>query len=345
MINGLDTKNILNWKCGVLGMNKLDALLACLTNERIIVQMHNYPDQDALACALGLQVLLELKGKKAIIGYQGFVDKDNTLKMMELLGIEICEQADLNLTPEDEIIIVDGQKGNVNVTELNGNEVACIDHHRVVHAEKYRFQDIRVDVGACASIIASYFFENNIAMPQNVATALLYGIKMDTHNMTRGVSALDLEMFYKLYPLANREHLHLFENYCLRVRDLEAYRMAIETLRVVQGLGIAAVVENCSEALMGAVSDFLITISNVHITLVYSYRANGVKFSLRSSDESMDASEVIRKALEGLGDGGGHADMAAGFIPNVPNETIAMQYAMEVESKLLELIKKRKKNK
>ncbi len=32
-------------------------------------------------------------------------------------------------------------------------------------------------------------------MPADVATALLYGIKMDTADMRRGVSQLDLDMF------------------------------------------------------------------------------------------------------------------------------------------------------
>ena len=171
-----------------LSTSRLDELAGCLSQERVIVQMHNYPDQDALASAMGLKVLLEAKGKKVEIGYEGIVDKDNTLKMIELLGIEICPQDELGLTPDDEIIIVDGQKGNINMTDFVGSEVACIDHHRVRYAETYKFQDIRSEVGACASIIASYFFENDVEMPQNVATALLYGIKMDTHNMTRGVS-------------------------------------------------------------------------------------------------------------------------------------------------------------
>ncbi len=324
-----------------LSTSRLDELAGCLSQERVIVQMHNYPDQDALASAMGLKVLLEAKGKRVEIGYEGIVDKDNTLKMIELLGIEICPQDELGLTPDDEIIIVDGQKGNINMTDFVGSEVACIDHHRVRYAETYKFQDIRSEVGACASIIASYFFENDVEMPQNVATALLYGIKMDTHNMTRGVSALDLAMFSALFSLANHEHLKIFDNYCLKIEDLEAYRTAIDTLHVVEGVGIAAVGANCSEALMASVSDFLLTLSSVRFSIVHSYRAGGVKFSVRSELERLDASDLIAKALEGFGDGGGHSDMAAGFIPRVQSEEEAEAYARLVENRIIENVRGR----
>lgn len=315
--------------------NKLSELLSCLTKKHVIVQTHNYPDQDALASAMGLKVLLEAKGKKVTIGYEGIVDKDNTLKMIELLGIECYLSDQLNLKPEDEIIIVDGQKGNINMTDLTGDEVACIDHHRVRRGECYKFSDIRDHVGACASIIASYFFENDIPIPENVATALLYGIKMDTHNMTRSVSELDLDMFSRLFPMANHEHMKTLENSCLKLSDLEAYRTAIDTLHVVEGVGVAAVGEGCSEALIASVSDFLLTLSSVQVTLVYSYRAGGVKFSVRSEVERYDASDMIADALSGYGDGGGHADMAAGFIPNVPDEHTAQDYAAVIKERFI----------
>ena len=319
-------------------MNKLLELLECLTNEHVIVQMHNYPDQDALASAMGLKVLLEAKGKKVTIGYEGIIDKENTLKMIELLEIEIYPRAELRLTKEDEIIIVDGQRGNINMANFVGKEVACIDHHQTRKLEEYKFCDIRSDVGACASIIASYFVENELEMSQDVATALLYGIKMDTHNMTRGVSQLDLQIFTYLFERANHDKLKIFENYCLKLSDLEAYRTAINTLRLENGVGMASVGSDCPEAVMASVSDFLLTLSDVKVSLVHSYRAGGIKFSVRTELEQVDVSVLIRKALEGMGDGGGHADMAAGFIPEVSERQTAESYVAEVEQRTSRMI-------
>ncbi len=320
-------------------MSKLQELLQCLTNEQVIVQMHNYPDQDALASAMGLKVLLESHGKRVLIGYEGIIDKENTLKMIELLGIEIYQREELELNEDDEIIIVDGQRGNINMADFAGVEVACIDHHPDKKNEEYKFRDIRSDVGACASIIASYFRENEIAMSKDVATALLYGIKMDTHNMTRGVSKLDLQMFSYLFEVADHDKLKIFENYCLKLSDLEAYRVAIDTLRVEEGVGLAGVGSNCPEAVMASVSDFLLTLSDVKVSLVHSYRAGGVKFSVRTELEQLDVSAMIREALAGLGDGGGHADMAAGFIPKLRDEQTAGACAAMIEQRMIQMMK------
>ena len=49
---------------------------------------------------------------------------------------------------------------------MNGQEIICIDHHPIYDPVDYRFSDIRPDVGACASIIATYYFDNNIDMSE-----------------------------------------------------------------------------------------------------------------------------------------------------------------------------------
>ena len=79
----------------------------------------------------------------------------------------------------------------------------CFDHHKTYEAAEYLFSDIRPEVGACASMMADYMFRYNVDIDTKMATALLYGIKVDTANLTRGVSQLDLDVFYKLYYRAD----------------------------------------------------------------------------------------------------------------------------------------------
>ena len=63
-------------------MTKLSQLLECISKKVVFIQTHNYPDQDALASAQGLKILLEHFGKQAIICYKGQIDKYNTIKMI-----------------------------------------------------------------------------------------------------------------------------------------------------------------------------------------------------------------------------------------------------------------------
>jgi len=293
----------------------LDRLLAVITRPKVYIQTHNYPDQDALASAFGLQELLRYKGIESVICYQGEIDKANTITMTEKLGIELYDVDDLPIQPEDEIILVDGQKGNVNLEEQVGDEIACIDHHPMQDTDSYRFFDIRT-VGACATLIAEYFLENEIPVSRNVATALVYGIKMDTANLMRQTTDADVDMFCTMYKKADIDLIRLFESHSLIMTDLDAYREALKDLKVYgYNVGVANVGADCSEAMMGTLSDFIMSLDVVEFSVVYSYRARGLKLSVRSERAEADAGVIVRKALAGYpGGGGGHAGMAGGFV-------------------------------
>ena len=70
-------------------MTKLEQLLQVISKKVVFIQTHNYPDQDALASAQGLKLLLEHFGIQAVICYKGEIDKYNTIKMIELLKLDI----------------------------------------------------------------------------------------------------------------------------------------------------------------------------------------------------------------------------------------------------------------
>jgi nanoRNase/pAp phosphatase (c-di-AMP/oligoRNAs hydrolase) len=319
-------------------MTKLDELIHIITKEHVYIQMHNYPDQDALASAFGLQYLLNYRGITSTICYDGQTDKHNTLKMIELLHIEIFNNNEFIMDEEDEIILVDGQMGNVNMVNFIGKKIACIDHHPMQEISQYRFYDIQSQVGACSSIIAAYFIDNMIEIPVEIATALAYGIKIDTANLTRRAVELDIDMFCHLYKLADKEILSGFENSSLRRNDLLAYQEAISNLRLHGRIGIAKIGDDCSEAIIGSISDFLMNLSEVDFTLVYSYRVGGLKFSVRSESKTVDAGKVIKEALLGIGDGGGHATMAAGFLPGLNTEEEIKEMGRLVEQRVIELV-------
>lgn len=294
--------------------DNLNLLLQCITKKHIYIQPHNYPDPDALASAKGLQVLLSHHGIASSICFSGHIDKQNTLKMIDLLHIEIHPVETLSLTEEDEIILVDCQKGNANVKDFIGDEIACIDHHKQQNTNCYRFYDIR-EVGSCSTLIASYFIDNAIPIDRELATTLLYGLKMDTGNLTHGVSNLDIDIFSYLYKLAYHSILSQLDASKLSMQDLEAYIHAIEHLRVEQRIGFANLGENLSDAILGTLADFLLTLSEIDFMVTFSLREDGIKLSVRSALERYDCADIIKKVLSELGDGGGHSHMAAGFVP------------------------------
>jgi len=219
------------------------------------------------------------------------------------------------LGEEDWTVLVDVQKGNSNVTDLVTDEVAVIDHHEENDGDSgCRFTDIRSDVGACSSIITEYFVENDIEIPRNIATALLYGIFMDTNDLTRGVSELDINMFYRLYRLSDISLITELKGNQISKADLEDYARAFSTIEVYGEVGFLYL-DNCNDSLLGAASDIVVTIAGVDIVIAYSPRSEGIKFSVRSIIPTTSAEQMIRYILKGRGFGGGHNSMAGGFLP------------------------------
>lgn len=297
-------------------MTKLEQLVSVIKNKKVYIQTHNFPDPDAIASAFGLQALLKLHGIESVICYKGKIDRMSLKRMLEFMGIEACEINELQeLTEEDEIILVDAQKGNTNIIDMTGEEIACIDHHPVYEKGDYRFEDIRKNTGACASIIASYFMENNVEIDKNMATALMYGIKIDTANMTRGVGQLDLDVFYLLYNKCDMDVIHQLDSCNLQFDDLNAYANAIRSIQVYEDISFANTGCDCPEPLVASISDFMLALSSVQFSVVYAMKPDGIKLSIRSSKADWDAGRITMNALKGIGNGGGHASMAGGFVP------------------------------
>lgn len=285
-------------------------------NDTIYIQPHNFPDGDAIGSAFGLQYFLKQYDIDSVICYKGCLEKFTTQKLCDLLHIEMININDLHTLKEtDYIINIDSQKHNANIDDFIGEEVACIDHHPTFIKCKYKYKDIRL-VGACSSIIASYYVNSNIDIPSDVATALLYGIQTDTANLTRGVKSLDVEMFSKIYKLANMDIISEIIMTSLSLDDLKTYGTAIENVYISNKIGIVDIPFECHDILVSKISDFILSIDGINFVVVYSIRKEGIKFSTRSKYPKLfDAGSITSRALNGIGSGGGHNFMAGGFIP------------------------------
>ena len=319
-------------------MTKLEELLREIRKEHVYIQTHNFPDPDAIASAYAMQNLLQARGISSTICYKGKIDRYSTEKLQELLRLEFLHIEDLEsrLTDEDEVILVDAQKGNSNIINMTGDEIICIDHHPKNDKYPYRFSDIRPEVGACATIMAQYFFENDVPMSRSVATALTYAIRIDTNNLSRGVSKLDFEMAYRMYDLCDYDTIHMLENSNLCFEDLVAYSKAIASIEVYDNISFADAGAGCP--VIANISDFMLALKEVSFSVVYARREGGVQLSVRSEKPSLDAGKIVSKALAGLGSGGGHAEMAGGFVTFAGDEKEEVILFDEIKERFVAVI-------
>lgn len=321
---------------------ELSQLLELLNGHRVFIQTHNFPDPDAIASAFGLQELLKRYGIKTTICYHGTDVRSATASMITLLGIEMFSDRDIGMSAEDYIITVDAQKGNSNILDLAGNEVACIDHHPTFcEAESYRFMDVRI-VGSCATIIADYYRANGVEMPERVATALLYGLKMDTKDFTRSVTQMDIDVFSYLFRLADNKMIRHFQTNVLQYDELEAFADSMHSIEIYNGIAFVFLDFTCADAFVATVSDFILDLDAVVFVVVYSRRANGFKFSVRSELDELDSGDITSKALKDCGSGGGHRTMAGGYADEVKLLEMSVDFRKTIQNLFLNVINQKR---
>lgn len=311
-------------------------LIELLEGHKVYIQTHNFPDPDAIASAFGLQDFLKKHGIEAIICYDGKIERLSTKKMFDVFGITVQSSEEISeMKEEDYIVCVDSQKYNSNLTDFIGDEVACIDHHPTFIPCEYHYKDVRI-VGACASLIAEYFFMTKTPMDSNVAAALAYGIKMDTADFIRGTTDLDVDMFAYVYRQADKMKVSEMYSNVMELEDLTAYAAAIESVKVYENIGFARIPFDCPDGLIAIISDFILALDVIEVSIVYSIRDDGIKFSVRSEiPHSIDAGVLARNALSGIGNGGGHKQMAGGFINPEYKDDVRAQ---DIEKRFLDTI-------
>lgn len=317
-----------------------ERLVGLLKGHVVYLQTHNFPDPDALAAAFGMQVFLNANGVASTICYAGNIEKNSTKRMIEEFGIQAVNINQLpHMVKEDYIVTIDAQKYNSNITDFVGTEVACIDHHPTMTPCAYEYSDIRI-CGSCCSLVTSYFIESNTTIDMNTATALLYGLKMDTDSFNRGVTDFDISIFAFLHKIADNQKITMMYNNNMEIEDLRAYGEAIKNIKIYDNVGFAKISFDCPDALVAMISDFILGLDVVELSVVYAVRDGGYKFSVRNETATYHAGMITQKALEGLGGGGGHFTMAGGVILKEKVKELGLYPDFEIQNRFLENIRK-----
>jgi nanoRNase/pAp phosphatase (c-di-AMP/oligoRNAs hydrolase) len=279
----------------------------------VAVQTHDYPDIDAVGSAWGLSCLLRRNGFSAFCVYRGELRSRSLNHLIENLGIDIAPVA--QLSPELQIIVVDGSPGNGNVTLAAGDLVAVIDHHCKSGDVSAPFLDLRPEIASCSTMIRGYWVEAGGEPPRNVATALLAGIQSDTDFLSRRCSDEDFEAFAALYHTGDWELASRVVRTVLDLRELGLIVSAIGRAVIRDGLLFAFVRGPCAQEALAVLAEFALRTEELSAAVVAEKDDSGVHISIRSQNAAISAFTLVTAALAGLGNGGGHAHSAGGIVP------------------------------
>jgi nanoRNase/pAp phosphatase (c-di-AMP/oligoRNAs hydrolase) len=290
--------------------------LADLSGPLAIVT-HDNPDPDAIAAALALQRVVEALGHEAEVCYYGDISHQENRALVNLLEYDLRELApDEDLSAFGGFALVDHSRPGVNDGLPEGTDVdVVIDHHPPRGPVDATFQDLRSDVGATSTLLVDYLRQLDLGLDSEVATGLLFGIRVDTKDFSREVSVRDFEAVGYLVEHADTAALDRIESPSVSIETLELLATAIKN-RQREGAVLTSCVGYVSDRdALAQAADHLLDLEGVASTLVYGIMDGTVYLSARSRGAEFDLGEALREAFGQIGSAGGHADMAGAQIP------------------------------
>ncbi|MCO8247051.1 MULTISPECIES: DHH family phosphoesterase [unclassified Haladaptatus] len=283
------------------------------TSSKLAVLTHDNPDPDSIASAAALQTIAESLGVEADILYHGEIGHQENRAFVNLLGIELIQRDEVNVNSYDTFALVDHMRATQ--PELDHPVDILIDHYEPESEYEAGFSDVRPNVSSTSTIMTKYVQEFDINLSEEVATALLYGIRAETLDFKRDTTPADLTAAAYLYPFANHDTLEQVESPSMSPETLDVLAEAI-TNREVQG---SHLVSNAGfirdrDALTQA-AQHLLNLEGITTSAVFGIADDTIYLAARSKDIRMNIGNVLQDAFDTIGEAAGHSTQASAEIP------------------------------
>lgn len=296
-------------------LRQLRGILADFDGPLAIVT-HDNPDPDAIASAQALARVASAFGVSADVCYFGEVSHQENRALVNHLDLDL-----LNLEPGADleayggVALVDHARPGVNDGLPAETPIdIVIDHHPPRGPVNARYLDLRSDVGATSTLLVDYLRQLGLAPESHLATALLFGIRVDTQNFARETSSQDITAAAYLLEFADLEALERIESPSVGTETIRLLAEAITNRRVRDGILTTCVGSVADRDALAQAADHLLNMAGVSTTLVYGVTDGTVYLSARARGSELDLGETLRDAFTQVGTAGGHADMAGAQI-------------------------------
>lgn len=270
------------------------------------------PDPDTIASAIALQAIADHFGVEANIHYFGEIGHQENRAFANLLGIDLVQiETEEDLDEYDLVGLVDH---SANAEDVSVNIDIFIDHYEPDTELEASFTDIRPNISSTSTILTKYIQEFDIKPSEEVATALLYGIRAETLDFKRETTPADLTAAAYLYPFANHDTLEQVESPSMSPETLDVLAEAIQN-RKVQG---SHLISNAGfirdrDALTQA-AQHLLDLEGITTTAVFGIADETIYIAARSRDIRLNIQNTLEDAFGESGEVVGHSTQASAEI-------------------------------
>jgi len=286
----------------------------------IAIFIQSNPDPDALGSGLALQTICEHYDVPATIYYGGNIGHQENRAFVNLLDLELTQVGPRDdvleiVNAHDKVALVEASlpgKNNILPPEVVPNIV--FDHHQIEEEEIVAdFADVRVGIGATSTILTKYLQQLGIPVSPKLAVALLYGIRTDTKDYTRGATAEDMMAATFLSSYADMDLLEKIENPPMAAETVDVLGKAVRNRESYGSTLITSVEFIRDRDTLPQAADFLLGLEGISTVIVFGIVEDVIHISARTNDVRVNLGEALEKAF-GKQSAGGHAKMAGGQI-------------------------------
>jgi len=277
-------------------------------------------DPDALASAMAVKRLLSYRVGSVTIGYPNEIRRLNNITMVERLKIPIERLHTLPVKDYSKRVLLDSQPNHHPCFEKLDFDMV-IDHHPVTEGWDAEFIDIRPEYGAVSSMMVEYLRAAGIKPSVALATALYYGIKVDTQDFEKkNMQLADGISFRYVFNIANRNLVRKFELTELRRSELRFFKIALNEVKASKGRAYAHVGRVGTPDILVIIADFLNRVDKFDWVLVSGIYGEKLVVIIRCDGYRKNAGKLAQKTFGEYGPAGGHREAARAEVPlkNLP---------------------------
>jgi len=277
-------------------------------------------DPDAIASAMALKRLLSYRVQSVTIGYPNEIRRLNNITMVESLKIPIERLHTLSVKDYSKKILVDSQPNHLACFEKMSFN-AVIDHHPVTTGWDADFIDIRPEYGAVSSMMVEYLRAAGIKTSVALATALFYGVKVDTQNFQKqNMQAADGTSFRYLFNIANLNLVRKFELTQLRRSELRYFRIALNEVKASKRRAYVHIGKVSTPDILVIIADFFNRVDAFDWVIVSGIHGEKLVVIFRCDGYRKNAGKLAKTSFGEYGPAGGHKEAARAECPvkNLP---------------------------
>ena len=273
-------------------------------------------DPDALGSALAMRRIMARKVESVAIAQINEIKRPDNLAMIRHLRIPTRKAIPTLTAQYDKFALIDSQPHHHPDLAKHAYDIV-IDHHPLLKDKPVEtpFVDIRPKYGATCTMMVEYLYNMKIRPGKLLATALMYGIKIDTGDWERDFIDADMAAFKYLSKFADRTILNRIGTSEFHLDWMRFFSRAFYNLRRI-GSGLFAhmgKVENPD--ILVIVADFFMRVHGVSWVTVSGEYNDLLVAIFRGDGMRKDMGKFAASLLGDLGSAGGHKEAARGEVP------------------------------